>query len=112
MSAGNIAGDRENVAPGLIFAAIDPETGGGLLRADGTVLLRNNVTNPALSGADPLAADASDQLGGARPSPPPAWPTSAPSSATRPSRPPPRPTMTCSPARQRQHPLGPCRQRH
>jgi hypothetical protein len=64
--AGNIAGDRENVAPGAIFAALDPNTGGGLLGPNGTVALRNSVTNPALSGADSLLVQGVDQLGAAR----------------------------------------------
>jgi len=68
--AGNNPGDRENVAASSIFAAIDPETGGGLLAASGIVPLRNAITNPALSGADLLAASAFGQLGGtARPLP-------------------------------------------
>ena len=68
--AGNIAGDRENIAAGAIFAAIDPDTGGGLLSASGIVPLLNSITNPALSGGDPLASSATGQLGGtARPLP-------------------------------------------
>ena len=47
----------------------DPDTGGGQLNASGIVPLRNNVANPALSGADFLAAGATDQLGTARPLP-------------------------------------------
>ena len=53
---GDVSGDRENVAPGLLFAALDPATGGGLVGANGAVALANRVTNPALSGGDLLAA--------------------------------------------------------
>ena len=60
---GSVAGDRENVAPGAIFAALDPDTGGGLLNPNGVVSLLNSITNPALSGADPLAASVTGQLG-------------------------------------------------
>ena len=67
--AGNVAGDRENVAPAALFAAIDPDTGGGKLGPDGTVALRNNVANPALSAGDPLLANVFDQRGAARPLP-------------------------------------------
>jgi Peptidase M10 serralysin C terminal/RTX calcium-binding nonapeptide repeat (4 copies) len=67
--SGDIAGDRENVAPDLLFAAIDPDTGGGRLNANGVVPLRGSVTNPALSGGDRLATLANDQLGQARPQP-------------------------------------------
>ena len=59
----NVSGDRENVAAASIFAAIDPETGGGLLAASGIVPLWSSASNPALSGADPLAASATGQLG-------------------------------------------------
>ena len=52
---GNVAGDRENVAPGAVFAALDPDTGGGLLNPNGFDPPLNSITNPALSGADPLA---------------------------------------------------------
>ena len=67
--AGNIAGDRENIAASAIFAAIDPATGGGQLNADGIVPLRDSAGNPALSAADPFAAMPTDQLGHARPQP-------------------------------------------
>ena len=67
--AGDVSGDRENVAPGLLFAALDPATGGGLVGANGAVALANRVTNPALSGGDLLAALAVDQLGAPRPRP-------------------------------------------
>ena len=67
--AGNVPGDRENVAPGVVFASIDPDTGGGALSGAGVVLLRNSALNPALSGADLLAAGGLDQLGATRPLP-------------------------------------------
>ena len=67
---GNVSGDRENIAPAAIFAAIDPATGGGQLAANGIVPLLNSIDNPALSGADPLASSATGQLGTtSRPSP-------------------------------------------
>jgi hypothetical protein len=62
--AGNNSGDRENVAAAAIFAALDPDTGGGRLNANGIVPLRTSLDNPALSGADTLAASAAGQLGG------------------------------------------------
>ena len=68
-SGGNIPGDRQNVAPTTIFAAVDPNTGGGKLGPDGTVALRNNVANPALSAGDPILANVFDQRGAARPQP-------------------------------------------
>ena len=49
---GNVSGDRENIAPAAVFAAIDPATGGGQLAANGIVPLLNSIDNPALSGAD------------------------------------------------------------
>ena len=67
---GNVSGDRENIDPAAVFAAIDPATGGGQLAANGIVPLLNSIDNPALSGADPLAASATGQLGTTpRPSP-------------------------------------------
>ena len=66
---GNVAGDVENVAAATIFASVDPATGGGAINADGVALLRADVTNPALGGADRFAIGATDQLGHARPSP-------------------------------------------
>ena len=66
---GNVAGDVENIAPGAVFAAIDPATGGGLVNADGIVPLEAAVTNPALGGADRFAIGATDQIGTLRPSP-------------------------------------------
>ncbi|MFO1046509.1 MAG: choice-of-anchor Q domain-containing protein [Geminicoccaceae bacterium] len=71
--AGNVAGDLENVAPGLLFAALEPATGGGLLADHGgptwTIALRDAVDNPALGGADPADAPATDQRGEVRPQP-------------------------------------------
>ena len=66
---GAAPGDLAGIAPGTIFASLDPETGGGLANADGIVPLRNSVANPALSGGDPLAAMPTDQIGVARPLP-------------------------------------------
>ncbi|MGE3294049.1 MAG: right-handed parallel beta-helix repeat-containing protein [Geminicoccaceae bacterium] len=66
---GNVSGDRENIAASALFAALDPLTGGGLLGVNGIVQLLNDVTNPAVSAADPLAASATGQLGAARPLP-------------------------------------------
>jgi hypothetical protein len=66
---GAIIGDLQGVAPGLLFASLDPDTGGGQLNAAGIVPLRNSITNPALSGGDPLAALPTDQLGTTRPLP-------------------------------------------
>ena len=61
--AGSIAGDRQNVTPATVFAAIDPMTGGGKLSATGIVPLKNALTNPALSAADPITAGSFGQLG-------------------------------------------------
>lgn len=70
---GNIAGDREGVAPARLYAAIDPDTGGGQLALSGgptaTVALRDAVGNPALSGAEPVLAGGTDQRGFPRPEP-------------------------------------------
>ena len=66
---GNNPGDRENVAASAIFANVDPETGGGQISGR-VVPLLNSISNPALSGADPLAASATGQNGtSARPQP-------------------------------------------
>ncbi|MFO1037745.1 MAG: hypothetical protein U1E45_12930 [Geminicoccaceae bacterium] len=65
---GSIAGDLQNVAANLLFAAIDPATGGGLVGRNGAVALLAAIANPALGGADPFA-NAVDQTGGARPLP-------------------------------------------
>ena len=67
--AGNNAGDREGIAASAIFAAIDPETGGGLLGPDGFVPLRNNVANPALAAGDPLVRRPLDETNVGRPLP-------------------------------------------
>ena len=61
--AGSVPGDRENEPAAAVFATIDPATGGGLLNPNGVVSLRNDVANPALTGADPLVASATGQLG-------------------------------------------------
>ena len=75
--AGNIAGDREKVAPANLFAAIDPNTGGGKLSPTGIVPLKN---------ASPT-----------RPSPPP---TRSPPAASASSAPP-APAARRQPARHR-----------
>jgi hypothetical protein len=66
---GATLGDREGVPAVALFATVDPQTGGGLPDPRGIVLLRDDVANPALSGADPLAAMPTGQLGTARPQP-------------------------------------------
>ena len=53
-------GDRGNVVAATIFATLNPNTGGGKLGPDGTVALRNNVANPALTADDPILANAFD----------------------------------------------------
>ena len=72
--AGAAPGDLESVAAARLFAALDPDTGGGRLALNGgptpTVRLRDALDNPALSGADPLDAGAVDQRGVDRPLPP------------------------------------------
>lgn len=69
---GAIEGDRSGIAPSLLFAAIDPDTGGGLLAANGgptpTAALRDALDNPALGGAS-YPPGAADQRGVARPQP-------------------------------------------
>jgi hypothetical protein len=71
--AGSLPSDRQNVAPGLLFAALDPLTGGGLLADNGgptqTIALRDALDNPALSRADPETAPGTDQRGEPRPEP-------------------------------------------
>ncbi len=52
---GNAPGDREKVATNLVLA--------GPLTSTGIVPLKNNVTNPALSAADPISASSFGQLG-------------------------------------------------
>ena len=108
----NPAGDRENIAASAIFAAIDPDTGGGLLNAIGVVPLRNNLDNPALSGAD-LAGGGCHRPArhGTGPSRPAACPTSARSRSAIRSRPWPQPTTTADRHRRRQRALGSGRQR-
>jgi hypothetical protein len=64
---GAIAGDRQNIAPSTLFAAIDPSTGGG--DSTDVVLLRASVTNLALGGADWFQSGALDQIGATRPQP-------------------------------------------
>ena len=66
---GAIVGDRQGVAASLLFASLDPDTGGGLVNSSGIVPLRNSITNPALNGGDPLAALPTDQIGTSRPLP-------------------------------------------
>ena len=66
---GAINGDLQGVArePAVRQPSIPPPAAG--LNAAGIVPLRNNVTNPALSGGDPLAALPTDQIGTTRPLP-------------------------------------------
>src|SRR4051812_47204175 len=59
---GNVAGDREGIVGSTLFAT-------GLVNADGVVVLRNSVTNPALSGALSLDSLGTDQLGHVHPQP-------------------------------------------
>mgnify|MGYP000464549705 CR=1 FL=1 len=70
---GAAVGDVENVWASLLFAAVDPTTGGGLLADNGgptqTIALRDTPDNPALGGADPTSAPATDQRGVTRPLP-------------------------------------------
>ena len=70
---GAIAGDREDVAGSRLFAATDPTTNGGILALNGgpteTAALRDALDNPALSGAEPVAAGDVDQRGFERPDP-------------------------------------------
>jgi hypothetical protein len=71
--AGAIEGDLQGVDPLLLFAAIDPDTGGGVLAHHGgptpTVALWDDRYNPALGGADPSLAGTDDQRGVERPRP-------------------------------------------
>ena len=67
--AGDVAGDREGIAAGAIFARVDPVTGGGQLDGDLVAVLRADAANPALAGADRLQSPATDQLGAERPAP-------------------------------------------
>ncbi|MFZ1426586.1 MAG: M10 family metallopeptidase C-terminal domain-containing protein [Geminicoccaceae bacterium] len=66
---GNVAGDLENVPPNVVFAGIEPRTGGGRLNPKGIVPLTTAFGDPALSAADPSAATDFDQLGAPRPQP-------------------------------------------
>ena len=70
---GAVDGDRQGVAAGQVFAVVDPLTGGGRLGLNGgstpTVALRDDVNNPAQSGADPFSSGPLDQRGTARPQP-------------------------------------------
>jgi hypothetical protein len=62
VDSGVPGGDLTNVAPATLFAEVDPATGGGRLG-------QNGGPTAALSGAAPVAADAFDQRGLARPRP-------------------------------------------
>ena len=62
---GNAPGDVENVPASLLFAGGLADNGG----STETVALRDAADNPALGGADPAAAPATDQRGVARPQP-------------------------------------------
>jgi Ca2+-binding RTX toxin-like protein len=72
--AGAAAGDLQTVAPTLLFAALDPVSGGGQLADNGgpteTIALRDALNNPALGGALPIAELDTDQRGDPRPSGP------------------------------------------
>ena len=62
---GNAPGDLENVPASLLFAGGLADNGGPTQ----TVALRDAADNPALGGADPTSAPATDQRGVARPQP-------------------------------------------
>ena len=66
---GNVAGDRENIAASAIFAAIDPDTGGGLVNAAGVVPLKANADQPGPGRRRPVRRPCTDQIGSARPQP-------------------------------------------
>lgn len=70
---GGIAGDEEFVSATLLFATVTSDIGGGVFGNNGgatpTVALRDAIDNPAVSGAEPVAAGAVDQRGVARPNP-------------------------------------------
>ena len=68
-AAGAITGDRQNVPPDALFASLYSSIPGGKIGPDGTVALRNNVANPALSAGDPILANVFDQRGATRPQP-------------------------------------------
>ena len=58
-------GDLQNVAADRLFAGGLADNGGPTQ----TIALRDAVDNPALGGADPATAPATDQRGVARPQP-------------------------------------------
>jgi hypothetical protein len=68
---GAVAGDVQDADPLLVFAAVDPTTGGGLLGRNGgptpTVALWDDRFNPALGGASTTVAGSLDQRGVVRP---------------------------------------------
>ena len=72
--AGAATGDLQGVAPALLFADIDPATGGGQLADNGgpteTIALRDALNNPALGGGLAVAGLDTDQRGEPRPSGP------------------------------------------
>ena len=63
--SGDAPGDIENVAAGLLFAGGLADHGGPTL----TIALRDAADNPALAGANPADASATDQRGVVRPLP-------------------------------------------
>ena len=63
--AGNVAGDLENVSTALLFAGGLADNGGPTQ----TFALRDAADNPAIAGADPDDAPATDQRGLGRPGP-------------------------------------------
>ena len=68
--AGSVpGGDLENVAGSLVFASVDPVSGGGRTNEDGVVPLRDALDNPALGAALSFDAMPTDQLGHPRPAP-------------------------------------------
>ena len=111
-AAGSIAGDRENVAPGAVFATIDPETGGGRTRRAWRGVAQAQPSQPRLERRRPLGRE---RLRPARHQPPAAGRQSA-----RPGRGRDRPAAFDQPDRQqrrahrhrrRQHARRPRRQR-
>lgn len=62
---GAVAGDLQNVSTGLLFAGELADNGG----PTPTIGLRDAADNPALAGADPTDAPATDQRGEVRPQP-------------------------------------------
>jgi hypothetical protein len=62
---GNAPTDRENVPVSQLFAGGLADNGGPTQ----TIALRDAADNPALGGADPATAPATDQRGGVRPQP-------------------------------------------